>query len=226
MRIAGNRSDLGDAFYIGIVSIRQTSLIPSRPPWETGSGAPRPPCLAADRLPEGRTPRPLRTSWSLNSFHYLAGDTLLAVSGRLRCIFRGATPHGHRTLRGHSRGVWVRRRGRQLAGERIVPFGRPDSHAAPDPRPAGAAAVAGTGRPGNRPVQGRGRRQQGRLPDRGHAHLQGVRHLAGRPAGRRGGRKGTLKRSARRGETLARGSVHGPAAGTAAGRHAGRLRGV
>ena len=39
-----------------MVLLRQTSLIPTRPPSGTGGCAPRPPCLAADGLPERFSP--------------------------------------------------------------------------------------------------------------------------------------------------------------------------
>ena len=36
--------------------LRQSFLVPTRPPFGTGGCAPRPPCLAADRLPKGFLP--------------------------------------------------------------------------------------------------------------------------------------------------------------------------
>ena len=64
------RSRLAEVFSTGIVPMRQMSFIPARPPFGNWRLGPHTPCLAADRLPEGRTHSGLllRISWSLNGF--------------------------------------------------------------------------------------------------------------------------------------------------------------
>ena len=110
---------LGDVYSTGIVPIGQMSLIPTRPPLETGGCAPRPPARGAN--PSGL---PLGTSWSLNSLANLChvGNRFKPPTGRLsvheagccqsappRHVGRGTGPSG---VAGSSRsqetcrGIW------------------------------------------------------------------------------------------------------------------------
>ena len=66
------QSRLAEVFSTGIVPMRQMSLIPTRPPFGNWRLGPHTPCLAADRLPEGRTPSRTPPSYLMESERFPA----------------------------------------------------------------------------------------------------------------------------------------------------------